>query len=286
MDRLRNRTFDLAAEIAGKDPLGREVSLDAGNEPVGLTSLHQRLIELDADREAIAAELHYLKNHPLRTEDRESASSDGDARNDPLAAIRAWRAAVVESESLVAQIKATDEKWEDNPNYVQLDKATKNQRSALHEYEAESRKHLGSQQLAGDELGGHPPNYTLEKRLAGLAAKREFLAKHLSELTGNQEERRSKSTELQFARAELERENKVFELIAQRKLALQTEMRAPARVKRVRKAVVPEAPIERLPYRRLAIACAVAFLIPFATVGAFCLWEKSATRTIGSIEKR
>jgi capsular exopolysaccharide synthesis family protein len=61
----------------------------------------------------------------------------------------------------------------------------------------------------------------------------------------------------------LAREEKVFEMIASRKLALQTEMRAPARVKFQRRADVPVIPVEPLPYKVLILACVTAFGVPF-----------------------
>ena len=70
----------------------------------------------------------------------------------------------------------------------------------------------------------------------------------------------SKSIELEFTRAELAREEKAFESIANRQLEMQTELRAPSRVQLRQAATVPSEPEARTPYMQLAIACAAAFL--------------------------
>ena len=96
------------------------------------------------------------------------------------------------------------------------------------------------------------------QEIAALSAKRDMLTQkfsaHLEELKSGGAE----SAELEFAKAELEREQKVFELIAARKLALQTEMRAPARVSLMQGATVPTIPIEPIPYKLMFLACVLA----------------------------
>jgi capsular exopolysaccharide synthesis family protein len=69
---------------------------------------------------------------------------------------------------------------------------------------------------------------------------------------------------LEFKKSELMREEKVFELIASRRLSLQTEMHAPARVKLQRSADVPAAPVEPVPYKLLLLVSSLAFATPFA----------------------
>jgi receptor protein-tyrosine kinase len=71
-----------------------------------------------------------------------------------------------------------------------------------------------------------------------------------------------KSVELEFAKAELEREESVFELIADRKLALQTELRAPPNVQLQKAADVPLFPQMPIPYKLLLMACSAAFVAP------------------------
>ena len=72
-----------------------------------------------------------------------------------------------------------------------------------------------------------------------------------------------KSVALEFARGELARAEKVFELIAARRLALQTGTARPARVRLTRKAEVPLGPLQSMPYKILFLACSAGLVAPF-----------------------
>jgi capsular exopolysaccharide synthesis family protein len=85
----------------------------------------------------------------------------------------------------------------------------------------------------------------------------------------------SQSLDLEFARAELAREERVYELIAQRALALRTESRAPARVSLVKSATTPAVPFETYPLKKMLMAAAMCFVAPFALA---VLWERFVRR--------
>src|SRR5262249_42134798 len=102
-----------------------------------------------------------------------------------------------------------------------------------------------------------------KRELQSLEARRTLLAQRFEEQVKEQQSGGGKSVELVFARSELDREEKVFELIASRKLALQTELRAPARVQLRQKANIPSIPQESIPYKMLLIACASSLALPF-----------------------
>ena len=78
-----------------------------------------------------------------------------------------------------------------------------------------------------------------------------------------------------FKEAELARLERVFEMIAERSMALSTESRAPGRVALMRPAAQPFAPVESLPMRNLAAAVFFSGCFPF---GLALLWELSVRR--------
>jgi capsular exopolysaccharide synthesis family protein len=90
-----------------------------------------------------------------------------------------------------------------------------------------------------------------------------MLASKLHEFKDDLKSGGSHGVEFEFARAELEREENVFELIASRKLALQTELRAPARVSLMQSAKVPTTALEPIPYKMLLLACLGSLMVPF-----------------------
>ncbi len=90
-----------------------------------------------------------------------------------------------------------------------------------------------------------------------------------------------KELDLKFKQTELERKERVFEMIAERSMALTTESRAPGRVALMRAAVQPSGPVESVPLRNLAAAVVFSGCIPF---GLALLWELSVRR-IGDSEQ-
>ena len=81
--------------------------------------------------------------------------------------------------------------------------------------------------------------------------------------------------DLEFYRTELAREEKVFELISDRTLALKTELAAPGRVKLLDRANLPTEPVELAPWIPLLLVTLVGLCAPF---GIAILWEKNANR--------
>jgi capsular exopolysaccharide synthesis family protein len=81
--------------------------------------------------------------------------------------------------------------------------------------------------------------------------------------------------ELEFKRAELVRAEKVFELMAQRALELQTERGAPNRISLLQLAEAPQGPVEAIPLKKMLMAGLAGFFLPF---GLAVGWERLARR--------
>ena len=84
----------------------------------------------------------------------------------------------------------------------------------------------------------------------------EKFVKELESLSGE-------NLNLTVKRDELAEKQKVLERIMERQIALQTERSAPARVIWMEPAKAPEAPVELLPYRNMALAGLGAMLLLF-----------------------
>jgi polysaccharide biosynthesis transport protein len=72
------------------------------------------------------------------------------------------------------------------------------------------------------------------------------------------------SLQVEFLRAELSQATVVLNLLAKRLQEMQTEQRAPARVRLMEAGGLAVVPVETLPYKKMAVASAVAFVSPFA----------------------
>ncbi len=81
--------------------------------------------------------------------------------------------------------------------------------------------------------------------------------------------------ELEFKRDELARAEKVFELIAQRAVQLQTERGAPARVRLMQPADAPSVAVELFPYRPMTAVLLGCLFLPFALA---VFWERLVGR--------
>ena len=73
--------------------------------------------------------------------------------------------------------------------------------------------------------------------------------------------------ELEFKQAELARAETVLNLIETRTMQLRTERRAPERVELLARATPPSAPLEQVPYKRIAVASLAGFCLPFLCSG-------------------
>ena len=91
----------------------------------------------------------------------------------------------------------------------------------------------------------------------------------------NVEQSSGDTLELEFKLDEVARAEKVFELIAQRALQLQTERSAPARITLMQQAEPPDIPVEVFPYRHMAAVLLVCLCLPFALA---VVWERMVGR--------
>jgi capsular exopolysaccharide synthesis family protein len=121
----------------------------------------------------------------------------------------------------------------------------------------------------------------LTEELKLVEARKELLSRSFAEQVLKMQSGNEKSVELEFVRADLAREERVFEMIRSRELALQTEMRAPARVRLTRGADVPTMPEVPVPYKMLLMASAVAFAAPFGVA----LGKEALVRRISDVEQ-
>ena len=117
----------------------------------------------------------------------------------------------------------------------------------------------------------------LDRMRSDLATCR-LMQKMLKEQYDKQRKDVGKTLDLEFQRDELAREEKVFDLIATRALQLQTERRAPARIRLVQPAVPPAAPVESFPCNGVLWASLAGFSLPFLGLLAFTAisWVVSA----------
>lgn len=269
VERLRKRVIDLSMEVTGKNPFEQSGS---DSNSTRLISLLDRLSDIEAEEELCKAELQFVADHPVTSEKNGKNLAKSDSQDSGQPVLQGWQAAIEESESFVSDIKKSDPKWSDNPNYVRIAKNAEKQRSELDR----AKLQLGKQTTAND-VNKIPEESVLElkRQLELFEIKKRILSQRIDDLTKNQKTSSRRVVDLEFARAELAREDKVFESIAARKIALQTELRAPARIQLRHSADIPGLPVVERHDSVQTIACLAAFFAPLVIAFAYRPSSKS-----------
>jgi polysaccharide biosynthesis transport protein len=284
VERLRQEVVDLAKEVTGKDPFGQGLITD----PIALApmaGLYQSLTEAEVDYEVLNAEVQGLKNSAMLAEGTEIASGYLDLEISNRSDVGRLEERLVLIREQLAELKSAarlriGDTWQDDPKYQQLTEQEQEITKELQDLKSVVRQELldARRKLRNAEQA----NQLAVKKAAIVAVqrKREMLRKKLKAQTDKVSAGGARSAELEFKRAELEREQNVFELIAARKLALQTEQRAPARVTLMQEARRPQTSIEPIPYKHLLLACSLGLLAPLSLAVAF----EALSRRISSSE--
>ncbi|QEG36050.1 polysaccharide biosynthesis tyrosine autokinase [Bythopirellula goksoeyrii] len=273
VDQLRKRVVELAKDLTGKDPFGQGVVTDAvAFSPAG--SLYQSLTETDVEFEVLKAELQAINNSPMLGEDRAVASGLLELEISNRADVRRLEERGDFIHQQMAEIKSQprlkkDVTWEEDPQYIQLQEQAKNVEAELKELKELVKRELIALRREERKAEQEALVGAKQQELGLLSKKREMLSAKLAEQMNELKSGGAQSAELEFAKAELEREESVFELIAARKLALQTEQRAPTRVTLMQSASPPHIAIEPIPYKYLLLASLVSLVTPLGLAIAY-----------------
>jgi capsular exopolysaccharide synthesis family protein len=285
VEQLRKRVVDLAKELTGRDPFGQGAVTDlAAYSSAG--SIYQSLTDAEVNVEMLKAEIQSLKNGPITSADKSPAKDILKLEISNRPDVRELEAALAANRKKVAELKSKPrpvigDSWEKDPQYQQLEKEFQATNAELEGLRATVTASLANAQSEERKSEQQRLIAAKEMELSLLDKKRDMLATKLQRHLDEFKSGGAHSAELEFAKSELDREQKVFELIAARKLALQTEMRAPARVSLTQTAKVPTNSLEPIPYKLLLLACTCAFVAPFG----LSLAHELAVRRVSSREQ-
>jgi polysaccharide biosynthesis transport protein len=286
VERFRKRVVELAKEVTGRDPFGSNEVTDFNRalSPVG--ALFTGMTEVDVEREVLQAELRSLTGTPAPAEDMASTGLL-DLLVENQEEIRARVQEIADLEAQMEQRKNVAIRFEKNPQwekdsaYVALNMERTQRQEDLKQAKAKVRGVILAHETERRRVEREERIAEIKRQQESLGARYDLLSKRFTEQFNALQTGGAKSTELAFARAELEREESVFEVIASRKLALQTELRAPARVQLRQKAEAPSAPLDPIPYKLLLLATSAAFGVPFGAA----LFREITVRRISDIEQ-
>ncbi len=288
VDRLRQEVVDLARKLTGKDPFQPGLVTDVASlsSLSAAGSLQQGIVDAEVAAEVAKAELQALKSLAAVPEDQGIGSGI-------LALEIANRADVRRAEEQIellhkemaaiknkARTKIGDS-WSTDPEYLSLETAAKQAEADLEKLKATAREELLASRRADRQAEQRTRLTAKEQELAAWNMKRKLLSDKFAAHVKDRQSGGAQSAELEFKKGELQREEGVFELIAARQLALQTEQRAPERVSLMKEAQPPISALEPIPYKYLLVACLASLLAPLGIAVGY----ESLLRRISSTDQ-
>jgi uncharacterized protein involved in exopolysaccharide biosynthesis len=257
--RMRKRFLELAKEVTGTSPFSNESLTSPAPTFTPGASLYQGLTQIEVDQAVLKARGQALRDAPLRAPDDSAASGLLNLTIDNHPSIREHEDLLVAIRSRMGEIKKLSVQGESHASYVDLANVFFEEQAKLADRKKGLREEMQAQRMQGRQQALEQ----IDAELAILDAKKGVLTSRIDKQVVERKTGGMKSVQFEFARAELAREEQVFELITERKLALQTELRAPAQVRLRKKARVPTTPIEPFPYKKMLLAAFAALACPF-----------------------
>jgi succinoglycan biosynthesis transport protein ExoP len=239
-----------------------------------LFALQQKLIQIEADREILGAQIAaYGQPAPVKAPKIPDDVLNVEVKMHPEVReksriITAMRLQLDDIEKKSRQGKQSSSYKSYAEQIVQSEKELTTLQDEVRQ-QLELRNSVVTQSDRGQEA------VQWKQKLTALDAEYALIKKRYDEHMKSLSDSGGKSVELQFLYAELERESGVFNLIAQRKLQVETETHNPEKVIIAAEAQAPQAPIEAWPYKQLVMFCGAAFVLPFFVVVG---WEKISRR--------
>jgi capsular polysaccharide biosynthesis protein len=260
VERLRQRVVGLSNDVTGRDPFSGRV-LDIDNDPSFLARLHKQLVDINIEQEVAQEELQSYRQRTKHSPEDAVASRLSWQEREKQSKTPSRRGALDQIDTLLNAIDELEGPWREHPELVDLTKNMENLQDVLVKFKQELTEQLSRTKQSSSRLQLIAEK---ERSLVKIEVRKEYLTRLLDKHLGVMKESAGKSIQLEYAQAELAREENAFELIASRKLAIQTELRAPTRVRLRQQASTPSISINPLPYKVLAVSCLAAFVIPIA----------------------
>jgi len=283
VERLQQRVMDLAKEVTGRNPFVQGNTLDPDREANPVTALYRQRTEAEVQREVLKAQLQTLREGSAGSLGSDSAGIlDLEVESHP--AVASAQASIDALMQRATDFKATLKPGVDpatNETYRRLEQELARQQASLKAFKEKVRTDVIAMSEAHEKAKNADAAARIEHELELLDIRSRELNKKFEESVKSMQLGNSKTMDFAFAQADLEREQRVFEMIESRKLAMQTESQAPERVTVMRKASAPLQPITKVPFKLLIMACAASVAAPF---GLAVLREVSISR-ISDVEQ-
>ncbi len=267
-------------DLTGRDPFDKTIVIDPHAFSTS-SSLSQRLTEanvqvqvLEFELRALTGELKTLRNTPVEDESKgvSALQMEVEIANRPEIQKMNAELTVLEDELMKLESRPSTKRGHsprDEPEYVAVQKLLEEKKEKLVSLKQTARDNFAQLKRAEREAEQQALIRQKSRELSSLAATRDLLQEKFEEELTEMKKGGGESAGLEFAKAELAREQRIVELVSARILELETEKSAPERVVPVQEAITPTMPIEPIPFKQLGLACLASLVAPFGLALAY-----------------
>ncbi|MBN2021548.1 MAG: polysaccharide biosynthesis tyrosine autokinase [Pirellulales bacterium] len=271
LEARRDRYRELCESLTGDDPFVSEKKV-IQNDPLG--DLQNKLAGIEVERMFLEAQASVLEEE-IKAEKIDVPAVLLERAVDDNPEIQTLAATVSAKRARLGEYETKTAKGKDDPKYQDLSREVEEDEKTLTAMRNEAAQKLMTSIKAS----------MLNERKDALTALRANIKEYVrmetslrEKCTVKEQDRTAaagRSVDLEFERTELERAEKVYNLITDRLERMQTEMNAPAQVSLFRPAAVPAAPLPTHLVPKMALVGLAMFCLPFVLA---VVWERLVGR--------
>jgi capsular exopolysaccharide synthesis family protein len=282
VESLRRNVQTMTKDAMGHDPYLARSSLKPEADLSPIATLSNKLIETVVEREELKAQIKALESWhsyvpPIGVEAAQ-LDMQVEVQEEIIGLalqVEDLRTAMEVHRTARLSMTPTGHKPRPDPLYDQMEVQLASLEQRLASAKEAVRRRLRQENMQTRGNAKSEKLVELQNQLTIANQRYDMLYKKYEEELKNVQTGSEIGVELQFAKEELEREEKILDMIANRKLGLQTELRAPPRIRLRRSATMPKLPVEDLPYKPLMLGCLLAIAAP---LGLAIGWERFVRR--------
>jgi capsular exopolysaccharide synthesis family protein len=275
IESMRSGLHQLVKQATGKEPIGPYWKGEVFSTTNPLGDLERQIVEVESDRELVKARLNARQEQVSRAK-FEPTESEIQQAIDRHAQTQEWQTFLVSQKTQLAKTEKALKAGKNDPEYKRQAAEIVRHEAAYQEFRTKFAEQLH------DDIVRERQN-AVGADLAALNSQIDDIQLRLDELNRRYTARRTELQEasghtldIEFARADLDREQDVHDLIADRIVKLKTELGLiEPRVEILLYAQAPTKPVEAAPVKKMTMAGVGAFFVPFL-LGFF--WERTLRR--------
>jgi len=275
---LRKRVQEKTKTLTGVDPYAhRSVAAQAAAADT-MGPLLGQIVAAEIDRSMTAAQVD-AEEELLAKQVFEVSAAELEQHVQALPETVALRKRVAETQGLMREHERVSVNLEKDVNYQKLLKQASAHKAQLEKRQTELRGTVKTDLEQQARLQRTDHVATMRKALEARKLAIDILRGRLNDERAKQQVYKGETVELEFLRSDYDSAARVFEAINSRIVAMRLEQHAPERVMLFKEAETPAFPDQALPYKRMGMAGAAAFFLPFAlAIGVELLLRRVSNR--------